>query len=296
MSKRLIFLLSVAAFTLFYACGNNNNDNPADNFDHAAQAVKDNDSLLVYLRNNYYDNATDSIRPLVTGQTALIDDPRLMQEQVTEQEVDYTLYYFVTRVGDPDPVKGFPTVADSVLTRYDGRFLAKTDSLVLFDRRVTPLWFTLTSVIRGWAFGFTHFKGGRNITSNGPITFADGGKGVLFIPSGLAYRNLGNVFVPGNTPLIFHFDLYDIVENTDQDNDGIPSILEDIDGDGDPRNDDTDNNNVPNFIDIDDDGDGVRTADEDANGDGDPTNDFSDPNNPTLPDYLNPNITVNHNI
>ena len=45
----------------------------------------------------------------------------------------------------------------------------------------------------------------------------------------------------------------------------------------------------PNFTDPDDDNDGVLTKDE-GGADGDPTNDFNDPNNPTLPDYLNPDI------
>ena len=45
-------------------------------------------------------------------------------------------------------------------------------------------------------------------------------------------------------------------------------------------------------LDIDDDNDGVLTKDE-GGADGDPTNDFNDPNNPTLPDYLNPDVTSN---
>ena len=84
-------------------------------------------------------------------------------------------------------------------------------------------------------------------------------------------------------------ELYDLVENTDYDGDSIPGILEDLDGDGDPRNDDTDGDEAPNFLDPDDDNDGVLTKDE-GGADGDPTNDFNDPNNPTLPDYLNPDI------
>ena len=63
--------------------------------------------------------------------------------------------------------------------------------------------------------------------------------------------------------------------------------MEDIDGDGDPRNDDTDGDFTPNYLDTDDDGDGVYSIEEDANKDGNPANDFSDPSNPTLPDYLN---------
>jgi len=115
------------------------------------------------------------------------------------------------------------------------------------------------------------------------------------MPSGLGYRNTvksvsASVIIPGNSILVFYVDLYDIVEGTDHDNDSVPSIKEDPDGDGDPRFDDTDGDLIPNYLDTDDDGDGVLTRNEDANGDGDPTNDFSDPNKPTIPDYLNADI------
>jgi len=55
---------------------------------------------------------------------------------------------------------------------------------------------------------------------------------------------------------------------TDDDNDGVPNVYEDFNGDGDLENDDIDNDGVPNYLDDDDDGDGVLTADEakDANG------------------------------
>ena len=92
--------------------------------------------------------------------------------------------------------------------------------------------------------------------------------------------------------LLFYIDLYDLIQGTDHDNDGVASNNEDPDGDGDPRNDDTDLDGSPNYFDVDDDGDGVLTINEDANGDGNPANDFSDPNNPTLADYLNPLIKV----
>ena len=291
MLKRKIFIVGLASVLLMYACGSNNGGNTTDNFDHAAQQVKDNDSLVLFLTNHYYNDAIDSIKPLVSGATALIDDSRLHVQDVTEQEVDYKLYYFVNRIGTPVPVKGFPTVMDSILTRYEGYLMTNTTTLTSFEKRINPLWFTLAGVIRGWSYGFTNFKGGENVTTNGPITYDGGGNGILFIPSGLGYRNLGNAIVPSNTPLIFYIDLFDLIEGTDHDRDGIASIDEDPDGDGDPRNDDTDGDQVANYLDFDDDGDGVLTRDEDANGDGDPTNDFSDPNNPTLPDYLNPDIS-----
>jgi FKBP-type peptidyl-prolyl cis-trans isomerase FkpA len=106
----------------------------------------------------------------------------------------------------------------------------------------------------------------------------------------LAYSNRGKGPILANESVFFYINLFDFVQDTDHDNDGIPSINEDVDGNGDPRDDDTDKDGVPNYSDIDDDGDGVLTKDEDANGDGNPANDFSDSNNPTLADYLNPDI------
>ena len=106
----------------------------------------------------------------------------------------------------------------------------------------------------------------------------------------MAYANTGQGPILENECLLFYIDLYDIVKDTDHDNDGIPSINEDVDGNDDPRNDDTDADGIPNFFDLDDDGDGTLTVNEDANGDGNPANDFNDPNNPTLADYLNPDV------
>lgn len=280
-------LLSV----LIYSC-NNSGTGFTDNFDHAAQALKDSDTLIKYLSNHYYDSSVDSIKPLVTGKTALIDDVNLKTQDITEQEVDYKLYYYIVNPGSPDPVKGNPTVMDSILTKYQGRQITATNFVEVFETQNTASWFTLDAVVRGWANGFTHFKGGKNITGNGPITYENTGKGYLFIPSGLGYRNVQSGNIAPNRCLIFKIELLDIVENTDHDNDGLMSLLEieDATKESDPRKVDTDGDRLPNYIDADDDGDGVPTIKEDANGDGDPRNDFSDPANPTLPDYLNPKI------
>jgi len=62
----------------------------------------------------------------------------------------------------------------------------------------------------------------------------------------------------------------------DDDGDGVSTLDEDLDNDGDPFNDDSDNDGQPNYLDIDDDGDGILTSDE-----GD--NDFD---NDTIPNYL----------
>ena len=74
---------------------------------------------------------------------------------------------------------------------------------------------------------------------------------------------------------------------TEDDNDGIPAELEDINGDGDLTNDDTDGDGIANYLDDDDDGDNVPTATEnpDPNND-DLINDAQDTDGDGTPDYL----------
>ncbi|MFV0564487.1 MAG: hypothetical protein ACK5NB_01505 [Flavobacteriaceae bacterium] len=71
------------------------------------------------------------------------------------------------------------------------------------------------------------------------------------------------------------------------DNDGIPAELEDLNGNGDLTDDDTDDDDIPNYLDSDDDGDNVLTINEnpDPNGDGD-LSDAQDTNEDGIPDYL----------
>jgi len=255
-------------------------------FDHKAQAIIDKDSIAEFLKNNYYDATLDSIKPLVSGKTALIDDAKLKKEDINYEDIDYTLYYYQNREGTPDPVKGFPTSMDSVFVKYRGQFIAGKDSLSSSFDRNDRTWLVLSGLIPGWYYGMQKFKGGKNITNNGPITFENFGKGIIIIPSGLAYKDIIQPGIPSSSNLVFFIELYDIVENTDLDFDGLASIDEDPDGDGNPRNDDTDGDGIANFADADDDNDGVLTKDEDANGDGDPRNDDADGDG--IPDYLDP--------
>lgn len=95
------------------------------------------------------------------------------------------------------------------------------------------------------------------------------------------------------------------LNNDDTDTDGIPNYL-DNDDDGDmvltnleyvfPKSSaltavlDTDNDTIPNYLDADDDGDGVLTMIEDYDQDGDPTNDDTNLNG--TPDYLDSNVAL----
>ncbi|WP_296637375.1 peptidylprolyl isomerase [Polaribacter sp.] len=300
--KNIIIIIVLAV--LVYACEDDGFIvNPFADVNHIALAESDNDSIVKFLQNHYYDRDLDSVKPLVSGKVAMFNDVSSLKTlEVTENTIDYKLYVYVARQGNSgsDPDKGFPSVVDSVFVKYDGRTMGGTSfSENSFDNNTSGIWFTLLSVIKGWSYGFTQVKGGElkkdpsGEPFNGPITYLNGGKGVLFIPSGLAYpssnpNNQSSALV--DTNLMFYFDLLTLVPDTDHDNDGVPSILEDIDGDGIVVNDDSDEDGFPDYFDVDDDGDGVFTKDEDANGDGDPTNDFSDPDNPDVPDYLNPDI------
>lgn len=292
---------------LLYSCGSDSNT--IVKFDHEAQALKDKDSIANFLDNYYFDDTIDSIKPLVSGKTPLSGDARLIKKTHIENDISYDLYHIITKEGES--IKqgvssskittsiGRPTSLDSVFTKYQVWYTSKTSEFVLNQTGSTPIWWNLTASnspiaarnpIRGWSLGIPNFRAGLNNTSDGPISYEKFGKGILIIPSGLAYAELPSGNIPANSQLVFYIDLLDFVENTDHDQDGVFSILEDADEDGNSRNDDTDKDRIVNYLDVDDDGDGILTKNEDPNGDGDPSNDFSDPNKPTVPDYLNRDI------
>ena len=75
----------------------------------------------------------------------------------------------------------------------------------------------------------------------------------------------------------------------DNDNDGIPNLLEDTDNDGDPTNDDADGDGIPNYLDLDSDGDGVNDNDEITNG----TNPYAKEAITTVVEESKPVITAN---
>ena len=65
-------------------------------------------------------------------------------------------------------------------------------------------------------------------------------------------------------------------QDPDDDGDGVITFFEDPNLDRNPMNDDTDGDSIPNYQDVDDDGDGVLTVMEDPNGDGNLMNDDTD--------------------
>ena len=167
-----------------------------------------------------------------------------------------------------------------------------------FDKNERPVWLNNTINITGFSSVTSLFKTAIPISSkeideikdererllsqcqvfkteaDGAISTIDNsyGIGVIFIPSGLGYYDISrprnesgiigaNVLLGSYSNLLLSFTLYN-TEYTDFDNDGIPSILEDLNRNNDYSDDDTDGDGSPNFSDADDDGDGIPTLRE----------------------------------
>ncbi|UZO79539.1 hypothetical protein NBT05_11270 [Aquimarina sp. ERC-38] len=75
--------------------------------------------------------------------------------------------------------------------------------------------------------------------------------------------------------------------DNDDDGDGVPTIREDLNRNGNPRDDDTDGDGIFNYRDNDDDGDGILTRDEVLNENDDPEQ--YDPDGDGIPEYLDTN-------
>jgi hypothetical protein len=180
-----------------------------------------------------------------------------------------------------------PSNVDGVFTSYRGDYLQRdATTKVLSTTKFTDIVYPqkyedLYTLIRGWKEIFPQFKTGTyNDNADGTVSYSNFGAGVMFIPSGLGYYSSGSGSIPAYVPLVFSFKLYEI-ERLDHEvelrngiaypaPDGIPSYLEDLDGDGymwtkselpdgAVNPDDTDGDGVPDFLDIDDDGDGYTT-------------------------------------
>jgi hypothetical protein len=213
------------------------------------------------------------------SQTSIWNSPDLVTDFTVDQnDITYKVYYLKLRQGSVATSMS-PCNVDKVLTAYRGEYLytvketvegVEVDRLkhVQFEESINPqTYFNLTSVIKGWSEVFPKFTTGTySANVDGTITFNDFGAGVMFLPSGLAYYANSTASIPAYSPLVFSFKLYEIQRN-DQDGDGIDSYLEDINGDGYVRilgsgvvnPDDTDGDEIPDFLDVDDDADTFKT-------------------------------------
>ena len=285
-------IITVVFFIFLLGC---KKDTSEEVRDPNEQIAEDEAALVTYLQTHFY-NYEDfeaapndySIRITLDTIADTNSDKTPLFDQVTSKWVDVTykgeviphkLYYLVAREGKGQN----PTKVDSTYIRYTGNLLDGKS----FDNRETPIWFDLTSVVTGFREGVPYLKSGSySVNSDGTFNFFDFGQGIIFMPSGLGYFDRAQGLVPQYAPLIFRISLYTF-NTADHDGDGIPSMLEDLDGDSNPFNDDTDSDGTSNMYDPDDDNDGIPTAEEyDADGDGIP----DDKNDNGIPDYLDNTI------
>jgi FKBP-type peptidyl-prolyl cis-trans isomerase len=296
MNKFNIYLFLI--ITLLFSCNKDDDDGEIEIRDYSEQVVADEQTIEEYLRTHYYNyedfNSSnsfevdikvriDSITDVTANKTPLFDQVKIKTINVSSsrgigaEKTPHNLYYIIAREG----VVSNPSVVDSVYITYKGML---TDNHV-FDERKYPVWLDLANSLQGFREGVSELKSGEfRQNSNGTIQYSSFGVGLFFLPSGIGYFENTTADIPEYSPLIFSVSL--MTSNpTDHDNDGILSINEDIDGDGDPFYDDTDNDDLWNMYDSDDDGDGTLTINElDKNND----QIIDDTDNDGIPDYLDP--------
>ena len=260
--------------------------------DISTQYALEKDSIIEFLQTHFYNYEDFENLPNNSSVELLIDtisgdnsDKIPLYDQVSNLMIDvedensemipHNMYYIINREGNGES----PTVADSVFVAYKGLTLDNNT----FDVRNTPIWLDNTSVVRGFKELTALLKRGDISTNlNGTYSLTNYGVGLVIMPSALGYyENSAGSILP-YSPLIFQINL-NTFNTTDHDYDGINSIDEDLNGDHIFANDDTDEDNIPNYRDSDDDGDGVLTKDEyDENDDGI----VDDTDGDGIPDYL----------
>jgi len=293
MNKFYIYFSFI--FILLLSCNKDDDDNTIVIRDYSEQVVDDEQTIEEYLKSHFYnyedfENSNsfevnikvriDTITDVTANKTPLYDQVKIKTINVSNSEgieTPHRLYYIIAREG----MVSKPSIVDSVYVTYKGML---TDNYV-FDERKYPIWLDLASSLQGFREGVSELKSGEfKQNSNGTIEYSSFGVGLFFLPSGIGYFENITADIPEYSPLIFTVSLMTLVP-TDHDNDGVLSINEDIDGDGSPFYDDTDNDNIWNMYDSDDDGDGTLTINElDKNNDGI----IDDTDNDGIPDYLDP--------
>ena len=320
--KFKLYIFLIAILLLGFSCGDDDDDGviQVPEADRTEQQVIDNDSLVTFLQSHYVDaslltnNSTillneieinqlpeDGELPNPNQNSLLID----MVETLTTTYFDVEYEYYILKINQGGS-ENSPNFSDKVRVSYEGTLMDDT----VFDSSSTPVDFDLTSTIAGWGRVLPEYNNAEDfvINSDGTVTYNNPGIGIMFLPSGLGYYSAAAGSVPVYSNLIFKFKVFQSEVN-DHDFDNVPSHLEDLNGDYDLTNDDSDEDTFADFVDSDDDNDGTLTIDEDLepdsdltvdrDGDGDPTNDIGD-GDPTnddtdgdgIPNYLDPDDTA----
>ena len=291
--KKSVLLISTILFITSCSNDENNVNTIIDLEPVLDQYILENDSIVTYMKTHFYnyedfqnlasnssvDLVIDTIAGDNSNKVSIFDQITTFTVDIVDENdeiVPHNMYYIINREGNGQN----PSVADSVFVSYKG-FRPYSDDV--FDSKPFPVWLDNVFNIRGFK-EFTSFlkRGDVIINNDGTYDFENFGIGFVIMPSKLGYYDNSTSKIPAYSPLIFQVNLHTL-NVTDHDLDTINSIEEDLNRDNDLFNDDTDEDGIPNFQDIDDDNDGILTKDEyDKNGDNVP----DDSDNDGIPDYL----------
>jgi hypothetical protein len=274
---------------------------------YAEQEPIDNALIIEFLSTNYFneeeflspttgfdfniDFSSDEVVDVAAGQyirTSLINyvnteinNFTIETKTINIGDVDHTLYILKVIQGQGQEK---PKFCDNAFLSYEGMTLDK----IIFDNALNPIELDLSNSVKGFSESVSEFNIATNTNANGDGTFfyENYGVGAFFMPSALGYyASSPSSSIFPYSPLVFKIKLYGTSE-LDHDNDGIPSYLEDLNGNNNLLDDDTDEDAIPNYQDTNDDGDPIETINEDLNGDGDYSNDDTDSDG--IPNYLDP--------
>lgn len=263
---KIIFCLSV--IVSLFSCSKDDNNPTVKLRDYTEQYAKDIDSIDKFIDTHSMIvdadyNVSFTEIPLNGVEISIREQTEYPLEFKTvtniAHEVDYKVYYIKLREG----VNERPTAVDSIHVSYRG---VETIKGTQFDFAQNPVWFNTDELVPGWSEIMPYFKTGTysDIDDPNPTTFENYGAGIMFLPSGMGYYNTSAGVLPGYSNLVFTFKLYEL-RYRDHDGDKILSKDEVPVGSDflyDPQDFDSDEDDVPNYFDVDDDGDRVLTKNE----------------------------------
>lgn len=286
MNKFKFYISLLIISTVVFACQETTSTpEPIAIRPYAEQYAKDIDSITIYLKSHYIvkkmiDGQIDAdILPLPAdgSKVSIWDNTEFpLQHKIVkndlrlynavdgriDDQVDYKMYYIILNQGGGSN----PATTDSTYTTYKGWKLNNK----VFDSNSTPLWSTYPAASAGeltLISGYRQFvpllkaASAKLVQNDGTVSFDNSGLGIVFLPSGLAYYSNYVASIPVYTPIVFKVGLH-ALRYRDHDRDGVMNADEDLNNDGDTFNDDSDGDNIPNFLDADDDGDLFLTRGE----------------------------------
>jgi len=197
--------------------------------------------------------------PLIDFVGTVINGMTIETKTITLSDVDHTLYILKAVQGQGVEQ---PRFCDEALLSYEGISLKNE----VFDNALNPVELDLSATVKGFSESVSEFNiaTGTDDNGDGTFTYLNYGVGAAFMPSGLGYYSGAVGSLPAYSPLIFKLKVYGTTE-LDHDNDGVPTYVEDLNGDRNLGNDDTDLDGTPNYADTNDENDPVLTREEVTN-------------------------------